>query len=190
MECWQFLRFQPSVSMFITPLRPLYERRSQRHTSMLRAGIRFDSTCPPQQEKPAWNKVNGLQPSRTRTLDSCNVMTGTFPGFSVRQTNRHHPHCHFTNARQPQGPPHDPRTNSRTLSVVAPWQGHNRALCSAPRRPRPQLSCHGTPLQKGGCSFAILSSILRSQFQHSKGSSVIATEKSLIICRAWRRLPE
>lgn len=139
--------------MFITPLRPLYERRSQRHTSMLRAGIRFGSTCPPQQEKPAWNKVNGLQPSRTRTLDSCNVMTGTFPGFSVRQTNRHHPHCHFTNARQPQGPPHDPRTNSRTLSVVAPWQGHNRAALLCSQEAAPPALLPRNALAKGWVQF-------------------------------------
>lgn len=57
-ECWQFLGFQPNTSMF-TSLQPLYGRRSERHTSVLRAGIRFGSTCPPQREKPAGKKANG-----------------------------------------------------------------------------------------------------------------------------------
>lgn len=66
----KFIMFQPNISMFITPLRPLPKRGSQRRTFTPQAGIRFGSRCPREKEKLARRKVVVLHPCSTRTQDS------------------------------------------------------------------------------------------------------------------------
>ena len=125
-------------------------------------------------------------------LLSCDVKIGKFPGVSTRHRYKSLPlSLSFHENRAAAGPPHH---LVDTLGAEATWSGYlGPWLARGPPGSFAVLprGCPSNSPATGSPSTTV-SAVLQScphpsavLIQYAKSSSMIATEKSLIICRAW-----
>jgi hypothetical protein len=129
-------------------------------------------------------KAGDSIPWQDQCLISCNVTI-----MQSAEINRHNPHCHFTKYRQLHVPSMTSTPDSGSLELL---------LGSLLVQGGPPGS---SALISRGCLSGFpatdhrserVGAVLQSCPHHCgliavcKGSNLIATEKSLIICRAWR----
>lgn len=155
LECSPFIMFRPNT--FITRRRPLSDGITETHGRA--AGIGPGSTCQPQKDKPAQLEADGSAARRDphpRPLLRCDWKA---PRILAQVGDSPPPSLPFHKRQADAGPPHDLKDTLSSGPLARAPRGSFALLPGGCAFSSPATE---RPLQKGGCGFAILSSIFWS----------------------------